>query len=107
MVYQIKQEEMNKLYSTHLLSRSPLKLKEFPSREKKKYIILCMLVHLFEKGRIYKEKEINNILLEVHDDYAVLRRYLVDYKFMKRESDGSAYQLIVNTNDYLMFKIHE
>ena len=104
-MYHIKPEELEKLYSTHLLSKHPLKLKQFPSREKKKYMILGMLVHLFEPQKIYKEKEVNAILSSVHDDYAVLRRYLVDYKFLKREADGSAYALIVDPNDYLMFKI--
>jgi hypothetical protein len=104
-MYKIKEEEIRKLYDTHLITKKPLKLKQFPSREKRKYIILGLLVHLFTPGKIYKEKEINEILKEVHDDYAVLRRYLVDYKFLKREIDGSAYQLIADPKDYIMFKI--
>jgi len=104
-MFNIKDEEIKKLYDTHLISKKPLKLKEFPTREKRKFIILGMLVHLFEPGKIYKEKEVNEILSQVHLDYAVLRRYLVDYKFMKREVDGSAYTLSVDPNEYARFKI--
>lgn len=104
-MFNIKDEEIKKLYDTHLISKKPLKLKEFPTREKRKFIILGMLVHLFEPGKVYKEKEVNEILSQIHLDYAVLRRYLVDYKFMKREVDGSAYTLSVNPNEYTRFKI--
>ena len=104
-MFNIKDEEIKKLYDTHLLSKNPIRLKEFPTKEKRKFIILSMLVHLFVPGRVYKEKEVNEILIDVHRDYAVLRRYLVDYKFMKREPDGSAYVLIVHPNDYARFKI--
>jgi hypothetical protein len=33
------------------------------------------------------------ILLEVHSDYASLRRYLIDYGYMRRERGGSNYWL--------------
>ncbi|SQA12797.1 Uncharacterized protein conserved in bacteria (DUF2087) [Streptobacillus moniliformis] len=33
--------------------------------------------------REYTEKEINEILKEYFDDYAVLRRYLIDFKYLK------------------------
>ncbi|MDX9691572.1 MAG: DUF2087 domain-containing protein [Acholeplasmataceae bacterium] len=104
-MYNIKKEEIKKIYDTHLISKKPLRLKQFPSREKKKFIILGLLVHYFKPGKLYKESEINDILKEIHDDYAVLRRYLVDYKFLRRELDGSIYELIADPNDYNMYKI--
>ena len=39
----------------------------------------------------YSEKEINEILLKYFDNYAVLRRALVDYEFIGRTDDGSMY----------------
>ncbi|WP_210651082.1 DUF2087 domain-containing protein [Nocardioides sp. SYSU D00065] len=41
----------------------------------------------FETGREYSEKEVNEILLGVHEDFAYLRRELVNYRYLERE-DG-------------------
>jgi hypothetical protein len=40
----------------------------------------------FERERRYSEKEVNGILLGVHDDPASLRRYLVDEGLLGREA---------------------
>jgi len=58
-------------------------------------IVLTELAKRFENGRVYSEKEVNEILLTAYEDYAVLRRYLIEYGFMDRELDGSAYWLKV------------
>ncbi|HFI0296359.1 TPA: DUF2087 domain-containing protein [Streptococcus suis] len=34
---------------------------------------------LAKKGSTFTEKEVNAFLAEIYDDYAILRRYLVDY----------------------------
>lgn len=68
-------------------------LVSFPSKEKKKILILRELAKLFKKGRVYNEKEVSEILGGVFDDFAVLRRYLIEYGFMERAKDGSAYRL--------------
>ncbi|MFF9627427.1 DUF2087 domain-containing protein [Streptomyces fradiae] len=46
---------------------------------------------LFEPGRAYTEREVNEALRGVHDDYPALRRYLVTSGHMTRTRDGSAY----------------
>ena len=33
----------------------------------------------------------NGILQEIYDDYVTIRRYLVEYRFIDREPDGSRY----------------
>lgn len=38
----------------------------------------------FEKGVDYTEREVNDFLGGYHDDYASLRRYLVDEGFLTR-----------------------
>jgi hypothetical protein len=63
----------------------------FPGKEKKKFIILQHIVSRFKSGRRYKEKEVNVQLEQVYADYVTLRRYLIEYKLMDREPDGSAY----------------
>ncbi|WP_391572831.1 DUF2087 domain-containing protein [Cohnella sp.] len=71
------------------------KLSKFSIKEKHKVIVLTELAKRFENGRVYSEKEVNEILLTAYEDYAVLRRYLIEYGFMDRELDGSAYWLKV------------
>ena len=48
---------------------------------------------LFEAGREYSEPSVNGLLLQVTDDYAGLRRALVDRGFLLRPADGSRYRL--------------
>jgi hypothetical protein len=40
----------------------------------------------FEPGRQYREAEVDEILKEVYDDHASLRRYLIDEGMLARES---------------------
>ena len=40
-----------------------------------------------EPGREYAEPEVNEVLLGVHEDFAYLRRELVNYRYLERE-DG-------------------
>ena len=44
-----------------------------------------------EPGRRYTEKQINELLTRFHTDVAALRRYLVDFKFMRRTVEGRQY----------------
>jgi hypothetical protein len=41
----------------------------------------------FEPGRVYSEPEVNEVLLGVHEDFAYLRRELVNYQYLER-SEG-------------------
>ena len=66
-------------------------LKNFPAREKKKIIVLAEVTRNFSKGKKYSEKEINRILERIYEDYATLRRALVEYGFIERSNDCSAY----------------
>jgi hypothetical protein len=66
-------------------------LKQIPPMGNKLLIILNLIVEAFEFDAYYTEKEVNTILRRFHVDTAALRRYLVDYKFMARESDGTKY----------------
>lgn len=66
-------------------------LKTFPSKEKKKIIVLNEIAKNFSKGRIYTEKEMNLILKRIFEDYATIRRYLIEYGFIERKDDCSSY----------------
>ena len=56
---------------------------------------VALLALRFEGGREYSEKDVNHTLMDGHTfaDWALLRRNLVDWGFMARESDGSRYWL--------------
>jgi hypothetical protein len=86
-------EESDKFIKNAFLSLSPLTLKAFPAREKKKIIVLKKIVEQFEFGKRYKEKEINQILKDIFEDYPTLRRYLIEYGFMERTKDCEEYWL--------------
>lgn len=66
-------------------------LTRIPRKEKEKLVILVRLAERFSPGRLYTQKEVDAILAGADPDYAALRRYLVDYRFLEREPDGSAY----------------
>lgn len=61
------------------------RLVQIPSQLKKQQIILEKLAQEFEPGREYTEREVNQALIEFHDDVAYLRRSLIDHGFMNRE----------------------
>ncbi len=60
-----------------------------PSKRSKLRPVLDHIAQEFEPGRTYPEPEVNQVLLRYNDDYAALRRYLVDEGFMTR--DGGVY----------------
>jgi hypothetical protein len=66
-------------------------LKQIPPMGNKLVIILNFIVDAFAFDTNYTEKEVNTILRRFHIDTAALRRYLVDYGLMNRESDGTRY----------------
>jgi hypothetical protein len=65
-----------------------------PAREAKRRIVLEWLATRFEGGRDYPEPEVNDVLVDVHDDYAALRRLLVDEGFLAREA--GVYRRVAN-----------
>jgi hypothetical protein len=63
------------------------KLVQIPAVHSKRLVVLDWLAGLFEPGRAYAEKDVNEMIGRVHPDYAALRRYLVDEEFLHRR-DG-------------------
>lgn len=86
-------QEAEVIRNKYFSSRRPLRLTSFPKKEKAKLVVLKDIAELFEKDRVYTEKEVNELLLPVFDDYVTIRRYLVDYRFLKRKPGGIEYTL--------------
>lgn len=89
--YAITETEKENVLKAYFTNDEGLKLKSFSSKEKKKIIILQHIMTQFESSRKYTEKEMNSILSSIYEDYATLRRYLIEYGFMERTSDCSEY----------------
>jgi hypothetical protein len=62
------------------------RLGALPAREGRRRLVLEWVANRFEPGREYGEKEVNGVLLGIHDDPASLRRYLVDGGLLEREA---------------------
>ena len=84
-----EQEDVRKVLKSFLNADGTLK--QIPPMGAKMLIILNFIVDAFAYDTNYTEKEVNTILRRFHVDTAALRRYLIDYKFMAREGDGSRY----------------
>ncbi|AUD65280.1 hypothetical protein BK011_06110 [Tenericutes bacterium MZ-XQ] len=91
MSFEITEKDFKEAEQRYIDTLNPLVLKVFPAKEKKKYVLLTYIIKLFKKGIQYTEKEINEILKPVYEDYVIIRRYLVDYDFLDRLDNGKAY----------------
>lgn len=61
------------------------RLMRIPNSRKNWLVILKWFAEQFELGERYPEKQVNEIILRHHEDYALIRRELVDFGFMTRE----------------------
>jgi predicted transcriptional regulator len=62
-------------------------LKSIPHQWKKREVILRYLLKQFEPNQRYSEREVNEIISRTHEDYATLRRELVDTRRMARDHE--------------------
>jgi len=62
------------------------RLKQVPAQRKKREAVLRHVIKAFEPGQRYSEKQVNEILLRFHADYATLRRELIINKLLERAS---------------------
>ena len=60
------------------------RLDAMPARASDRTAVLAHVAGLFEPGRAYSEGEVNLVLSRVSDDFATLRRYLVDAGLLAR-----------------------
>lgn len=64
---------------------------QLPANQRKLDVILHYIADGFETGKIYNEKAVNQIIGELHADIPGLRRDLIDFGYLDRKRDGSAY----------------
>jgi hypothetical protein len=82
---------------TNLLDDLPERLRPFvrdgriaamPARRSIRLLLLDLVAQAFEPGRRYEEPVVNEVLKALYDDYAALRRHLVDEDLMSRTPGG-------------------
>lgn len=66
-------------------------LAQIPVKQDRRLEILEHLAKSFEPEVKLSEAEVNDTVMAWHEDYVMLRRMLVDYKFLSRSSDGRTY----------------
>ncbi len=87
--FNITKEEKIKVIETYVDENGALK--SYPSKEKKKIILLEEITKNFNVGKKYSEKEINRVLKRIYEDYVTIRRALIQYGFLDRSKDCSEY----------------
>ncbi|MFW5893466.1 MAG: DUF2087 domain-containing protein [Bacillota bacterium] len=81
----------NETVNTFFSKSNPKKLEVYPSKRKKLERVLRVVITWFEEDTLYDELSVNELLMDIHPEYIRLRRDLVDFGFLKRKTDGSAY----------------
>ncbi|KOP80206.1 transcriptional regulator [Lysinibacillus sp. FJAT-14745] len=89
--YAITVDEKEKVLATYFKNGLDGPIESFPSKEKRKIILLQYIVTKFAVGRKYSEKEVNEILKPIYSDYVSIRRYLIEYGFLDRSDDCTTY----------------
>ena len=71
------------------------RLIQWPSRQKVQRMAIALLARRFDPSRTYTELEVNAVLMDGHTfaDWALLRRSLIDWRYMDRDGSGRAYRL--------------
>jgi DNA-binding CsgD family transcriptional regulator len=88
----VTEEEAVAIETRYLRSSGSPRIVTWPKKQKEKLVLLRKISERFERGRSYTESEVNAILGSVYEDHVTIRRYLIDYRFLERESDGSEYR---------------
>ncbi|MBQ9133894.1 MAG: DUF2087 domain-containing protein [Clostridia bacterium] len=64
------------------------KLTQLPTQRKKREIVLGEIAKSFESGRVYDEKEVNEIIHRFHEDHCTVRREMIACSIMAREKES-------------------
>ena len=87
--FALTEEESEKLVRKYFREDGTLVL--FPTKAKARVALLRKIVGMLSPGVRYSERELNAILSPLTEDHVIVRRCLVDYGFVSRLPNGSAY----------------
>lgn len=77
-----------------------------PRNDALKQIILKRIMNDFQENKIYFEQEVNEIIKKYFEDYTLIRRELINFSYMQRDSVKGKYWVVkkeLSREDY--FKI--
>lgn len=77
--------------------REPLRLIRWPKKQKAVIVILTRIIDEIPAHQQFTEPEINAYLKPIYFDYTMVRRFLIEYHFLQRTTDGTAYWRTVPT----------
>jgi hypothetical protein len=89
--YNVTQEEQENILKKYFPDGASSPLLKFPPKEKQRLVVLREIAQQLKDGHLYDEREINEFLKRFHEDYVMIRRYLIEYGFVDRKPDGSQY----------------
>jgi hypothetical protein len=69
------------------------RLVSIPAKKSKRVLVLQRIAGIFETGTRYPEKQLNEMLAELHPDTAAIRRYMVEQDILERDNATSSYWL--------------
>jgi len=72
-------------------SQEPLRLKRWPKKQKVIITVLTRIITEIPAEQPLTEPDLNAYLQPIYFDYVTVRRYLIDYGFLKRTADGRNY----------------
>ncbi|MCK9328801.1 MAG: DUF2087 domain-containing protein [Bacteroidales bacterium] len=89
--FQVTSEEKNKIINKYFNDKQ--QLLRYPKKEKERLIVLQKILELFDPNKKYKETEVDSIIKNyfLNLDYILIRRAFIEYGFMDRKNDGTAY----------------
>lgn len=72
-------------------------IKRLPVKLSKKVALANWALTLFEEGRVYSEREVNDTIGEYILDFALIRRMLVTSGHLNRDPYGREYRKVSNS----------
>ncbi len=63
------------------------RLTQIPTQRKKREIVLAEILKQFELDREYDEKEVNEVILQYHEDFCTIRREMIAFGMMSRHHE--------------------
>lgn len=68
------------------------RIARLPAKHSKRIALCLALLEQINRGSTYSEKQINEIFLQTVDDFAFVRRTLVDMGYLERDRYGKSYR---------------
>jgi hypothetical protein len=70
-----------------------IKKQFFPRNDLDKQLILQEIMKDFDENKVYEEQEVNSIIKKYYEDFATIRRELINFGYMQR-NERSEYKVI-------------